>query len=224
MQDRSAWVMLVRFRGQCGAGVKASGFLACFLALLLITAGCVSPIPRDYAAREGDLVFQSLPHVPLVDAIEGVTHSRISHCGIVAKAGEGWVVIEAMGSVKETSLGAWIDQGRDLTFVVCRLNDSFSDAMPEIIKAARSYLGRPYDAHYSFDDKRIYCSELIYKAIKKATGKSVGEIKKLGDLDWKPYEQFIRSMEGGKLPLERTMVTPIDLMQAPELTVAYARR
>ena len=38
-----------------------------------------------YMPRDGDVVFQSLPHNPLVNAIEGATNSRFSHCGIVAR-------------------------------------------------------------------------------------------------------------------------------------------
>jgi hypothetical protein len=40
-----------------------------------------------YSPKEGDLVFQSLPKMDLVVAIEGVTHSPYSHVGIVIKKG-----------------------------------------------------------------------------------------------------------------------------------------
>ena len=56
-----------------------------------------SPRLPTYHPREGDLVFQSLPHCPLVDVIEGCTHSPFSHCGIMHKGESGWMVIEAIG-------------------------------------------------------------------------------------------------------------------------------
>jgi hypothetical protein len=57
-----------------------------------------------YHWQEGNLLFQSLFRVPLVDAIEGSTGSPFSHCGILHRRADGWVVIEAIGPVKETPL------------------------------------------------------------------------------------------------------------------------
>ena len=39
----------------------------------------------DYQPREGDIIFQSLPKMDLVLAIEGCTESKFSHCGVVIK-------------------------------------------------------------------------------------------------------------------------------------------
>ena len=78
-------------------------------------------------------------------------------------------------------------------------------------------MGRPYDVHYGMDDEAIYCSELIFKAYRDVTGEGLGTLVELGDLNWEPYEQTIRSMEDGDLPLERVMITPLALSNAPEL-------
>ena len=85
------------------------------------------------------------------------------------------------------------------------------------MSAAESYTGRPYDFHYALDDDYIYCSELVYKGFKKVIGRGLGQTKQLGDLNWRPHEAFIRSMEDGALPLAREMITPVDLSRAPEL-------
>jgi hypothetical protein len=190
------------------------------LATILLAGGCTRGIPRDYKVREGDIVFQSLPHSPLVDTIEGATLSPYSHCGIVAGSDGRWVVIEAIGPVKETPLPRWIAQGRGEWFAAYRLDPAFSAQIPAIVSAARRYLGRPYDIHYQFDDERIYCSELVFKAIKEASGRSVGKIQRLGDLNWQPYAEYISSIEMG-IPLEREMITPRALAEAPELTKVY---
>lgn len=169
-----------------------------FLAILL--TGCGTAVPKDYDLREGDILFQSLPHSPLVDTIEGVSCSPYSHCGIVARSRDRWVVIEAIGPVRETSISDWIAQGRGEWFAAYRLNPALSAKIPEILTEARKFLGRPYDIHYRFDDERIYCSELIFKAVKNATGCTLGKIERLGELNWRPYEEFIRSIEG-EIPL-----------------------
>jgi len=40
-------------------------------------------------------------------------------------------------------------------------------------------------------------------------------MERLGDLNWKPFEAFIRSMEDGELPLDRQMITPVGLTRSP---------
>lgn len=182
------------------------------------------PIPADYQPREGDFLFQSLPHNPIIDAIEGCTESPFSHCGIVVDRAGKWHVIEAIGPVRETPLPVWIAQGRNNKYVAFRLRAPLDAKVPAIIAAARKYKGRPYDIRYDFDDEKIYCSELMWKAVRDATGAKLGEIKTLGDLKWQPYEKVIRELENGGLPLERKMITPRALSEAPELQEVYRFR
>jgi hypothetical protein len=196
---------------------------------LFILAGChpaewTAAVPSQYEPAAGDFVFQSLPHNPLIDAIEGSSDSPFSHCGIVKRRGEQWVVIEAIGPVKETTLSWWIAQGRGQAFVAYRLREPLAGRIPAILAAAEKYEGRPYDIHYDLDDERIYCSELLYKAVRDATGRKIGKIRKLGDLRWQPYEKVIRGIENGDLPLDRAMITPRDFSEAPELRQVFRSR
>jgi hypothetical protein len=200
-----------------------------FAFLVISLAACdmplprVAQIPRDarYSPREGDILFQSLPDNPLAAAIVGVSSSPLSHCGVVAKIENGWVVLEAIGPVQETPLDKWIARGRSSYFVAFRILPPYDAAIPRFLSSARSYLGRPYDNLYELDDEKIYCSELIYKAFEAATGKPLGEAKPLGELNWKPHQEFIKEVTGGKLPLERIIITPVALSEAPELQKIY---
>jgi len=170
-----------------------------------------------YSPQEGDLVFQSLPRNPLINAIEGCTGSPFSHCGIVARRGEQWVVLEAVGPVKETPLFSWIRQGRSSGLAVYRLAHE-RERIPAMISEARAMIGRPYDIHYALDDGAIYCSELIWKAWNRAGGTPLGSLTTLGALDWRPHEAVIRRIENGGLPLERLMITPVEVTRDPRLT------
>lgn len=185
-----------------------------FLASWLIVACAFSA--DQYTPQEGDIVFQSLPHNPVIDAIEGCTKSPYSHCGIVVRNKRGWWVLEAIGPVQEGPLTRWIAQGRDRQFAVYRLKAEHQPQVSAMIEAARKFLGRPYDIQYELDDAKIYCSELIYKAWLATTGEKMGETVKLGDLNWKPHEPVIRTITNG-LPLERVMITPRDLATAKQL-------
>lgn len=193
--------------------------LATAALLCALLAGC-STIPRDYAVQEGDILFQPLPHGGLVDAIEGVSLSIYSHCGIVVRDGGEWYVLEAIGPVRTTPLGDWIRRGRGGYFDAYRLDSALQPKIPAILASARTYLGRPYDKHYDFDDQRIYCSELVFKAVRTATGVSLGKVERLGDLNWEPHAAFIRSIEG-YVPKNREMITPRSLSAAKELTLVY---
>lgn len=170
-----------------------------------------------YEPKTGDILFQPLFRERFVRVVEGATGSIYSHCGVVTKHNDKWVVIAAWGSVKYKSLYKWISQGRFGKFAVYRLRSQYHDDIPRFIVELEKYLGLPYDYRLKMDDKALYCSELIYKAFKNAYGEELGSLVRLGDLNYKPYIDFIRQMEAGNLPLERLMIPPKQLSEAPQL-------
>ena len=176
-----------------------------------------------YHPRAGDVLFQALPRgVDLVEAIEGVTRSNYSHCGVVLKGTDGdWKVFESIGLVGAIPLKNWVSRGRGKKFSAFRLKEEHASELPKFKSALAKYAGRPYDLRYRMDDKFIYCSELVYKAYRDATGKPLGKLAKLGDLNWRPYLATIRKYEGGDPPLDREMITPIDLSKAPQLQKVF---
>lgn len=176
----------------------------------------------NYSPQAGDILFQSLPHCPLVNAIEGVSESPYSHCGLVAKQNGEWVVYEALHGVEATPLKEFIFRGRRQGFAVYRFKGDCRQYIPSTIENARRYLGRPYDVRYRMDDDRIYCTELIYKAFRESSGQQLGRLVRLGDLNWRPFEDTIRHFEGGPVPLEREMITPRDLAEASQLELVLA--
>jgi hypothetical protein len=194
-------------------------------ALSLLAGGCHSGSKSGaaYEPREGDVIFQSLPHNALIDAIEGATESPFSHCGILHRQNGGWLVIEAIGPVKETPLDAWVARGREQHYTAFRLREKYHPKIPEFVKMAQTYEGLPYDIHYDLDDAAIYCSELIYKSFRRVTGEEMGRLQMLGELKWLPYTDVIKQIEGGRLPLERKMITPRSLSEAAQLEKIFSR-
>ena len=178
-----------------------------------------------YTPQDGDVIFQSLPYGPVVWAIEGVTKSPYSHCGIVGQKDGQWVVYEAIGKVRITSLKEFLFRGRDGGFVAYRLREKYREHVPKMLACCENYLGRPYDYRYQLDDESIYCSELIYKSFRDATnGQQLGELRKFGDMNWGPYETLIRQIEGGDVPINREMITPRDLARAKQLEPVFSHR
>ncbi|HSI13436.1 MAG TPA: YiiX/YebB-like N1pC/P60 family cysteine hydrolase [Chthoniobacter sp.] len=192
-------------------------FCILVLAITFLTTGC----DGQYTPQEGDIAFQALPHNALNDMIEGSTGSPYTHCGILHQSGTEWTVIEAIGPVKETSITAWQMQGREGHFTIYRLKPKYRDKIPAFIKAAQGYEGLPYDIHYDMDDKAIYCSELVFKAFRKATGEELGHLQKVRELKWQPYEAVIKQIEGGTVPLDRVLITPRSVSEAPQLEKVF---
>lgn len=200
---------------QAFEGLKAQLFVF-FIIQNLLSLGAYQP-------KEGDLYFQSLPRNAVVNAIEGASESPYSHCGILVRKGDEWFELEAIGPVMETPLAKWITQARDRHYDVFRLEAEHERNIPAFIKAARKYMGRPYDIRYRMDDEKIYCSELIFKGYRDATGKSLGKLVKFGDLKWVRHTPVILAIEGS-IPLNRIMITPRHLSEAKQLEKVFSSK
>lgn len=196
-------------------GLKAQLFVF-FIIQNLLSLGAYQP-------KEGDLYFQSLPRNAVVNAIEGASESPYSHCGILVRKVDEWFVLEAIGPVMETPLAKWIKQARDKHYNVFRLEAEHKGKIPAFIKAARKYMGRPYDIRYRMDDEKIYCSELIFKGYRDATGESLGKLVKFGDLKWVRHTPVILAIEGS-IPLNRIMITPRHLSEAKQLEKVFSSK
>lgn len=189
--------------------------IACLASLTVVFA------QPEYQPKEGDVVFQSLPNgfgMDLVDMIEGATGSHYSHCGMVVWHGQQWCVIEAIGPVSIVPLSAWRDRGRKKGMWVYRIKQDQQKHIPAALRSMKADLGKPYDFRYRLEGDAIYCSELIYRGWKTATGETMGRLAKLKELHWQPYEKLIVRLEGSAtIPLEREIITPRDLARATQL-------
>lgn len=199
--------------------ISAAFVFLCFATALIFTKLLPWLQFRNYLPEKGDLIFQSLPVNDLVQAIEGISESPYSHCGIVVFKDDQWQVLEAIGPVKYTPLYEWVQRGRKEAIAVYRFKDSQNIDL--FITEAKKFIGRPYDIRYRMDDEKIYCSELIYKSYLKSHNIKLGELKALGDMPWQKYTITIQKYEKGKPPLERLMITPANLSIAPQLKLFY---
>ena len=203
--------------------VKGAGLVPLLLLGLTATACREETGDSAYEPKAGDVVFQALPKtIDLVIAIEGVTKSNYSHCGVVIKGEDGnWRVFESIGVVGSIPLHRWVARGRGAKFAAFRLKPEPAANLPAFLDALPKYAGRPYDSRYRMDDRFIYCSELVFKAYRDATGEPLGKLVRLGDLNWRPHVATIRKYEKGDPPLDREMITPIDLSKAPQFKKVF---
>jgi uncharacterized protein YycO len=185
--------------------------------LVVFAVICMACSGAGYQPRNGDIVFQDLKTASS-EAIKAATESPYSHCGIVKQKGDGFVVIEAVGPVREIDLESWIADG-DGHFSAFRLKENAE--LGKAITVAEHFLGLPYDHVYAWGDDEFYCSELVYKAYRRGCGISLCEPKQvdaysLGLIDKRTRESLDSTF------LQQRVVAPGDLARSEMLELIYS--
>lgn len=206
-------------RHRAGRPSTRQYLVATFTALFVVAVACRSASAVSSSIGEGDLVFQTSRSAQSV-AIQKATHSRYSHMGVVLERRGQLVVLEAESTVRNTPLKAWLARGEGGHYVVKRLNAPLSAQQIERLRqTATAFEGKPYDAAFGWSDRRMYCSELVWKLYDRALGISIGRLQKLGDFDLgDPLVQAkLRERYGKAIPLQETVISPQAMFASPVL-------
>ena len=175
--------------------------------------------------QTGDIIF----HISRSEqslAIQAATHSPYSHMGmIVNKEGKTWV-LEAIQPVKYTPLDSWIKRGENQHYVVKRYISNLSyDQKIKLIKEAEYYLGKPYDIYFEWDDRAIYCSEIIWKAYNKALGIQLAPLQQLKqfDLNSTTVKALMKQRYGNNIPFNEKVIPPSAIYDSTLLKEIYRK-
>jgi hypothetical protein len=197
------------------------------IANLLVTAACsndseqkvtkqrheTSDIQHLDSLMEGDILFQ-ISTSGQGKAIQLATNSSYSHCGILFKENNKWMVYEGVQPVKTTKLSEWINRGDGQHYVSKRHKHAASlltsDVKQKMKEEAKKLLGKNYDLTFEWNDDRIYCSELVYKIYKRGAGVSVGTLQKLRDFNLNSpiVRAKLNERYGKHIPLNETVISP----------------
>lgn len=195
------------------------------LALLSCTALCAlssySPekSPPENAKTEannfqnGDLIFQTSLSSQS-KAIQAASKSAYSHCGIIFQEKGNFYVYEAIQPVSTTPLKKWIARGKGGHYVVKRLKDHEKVLTPALLenmkRIGQQFKGKNYDLTFEWSDKKIYCSELIWKIYQRTTGLEIGKLQKLRDFDLSDpaVKQKMKERYGNNIPLDELVISP----------------
>lgn len=149
------------------------------------------------------------------DAIREATDSIFTHCGVVFQDQGKWMVMEATQPVKVTPLETFMRRSRLGTYKAYRLKEPLDQA--GITKAkewAKGQIGKPYDLHFRWEDRRLYCSEFVWKLYDKA-GIELCDKRPFKDynLNGPTVSRVIKQRYGGhdKLPMDELAVAPGDI-------------
>jgi len=107
--------------------------------------------------------------------------------------------------------------------VVKRLRDADQRLTPDAMKRARALLrelsGKRYDLTFEWSDRRMYCSELVWKIYQRVLGVRIGELQRLREfaLDDDAVKAKLRERYGDKIPLDEAVISPVAMFDSPLL-------
>jgi len=197
------------------------------LPALAIALSLLCAAPDFSRLAEGDIIFQETSGRQS-DAIALATKSRYTHVGIVFREKGRWMVLEAVQPVSSIALDRWIARGVKRHYVVKRLAAAPGGIGPDAVQrmkaAAVKYLGRDYDEFFEWSDRRIYCSELVWKLYRETLGVELAPRAKLGDFDLSApaVRRELRRRYGGSVPVNEPVVPPSALFDSKLLVTVMA--
>ncbi|UOF02203.1 YiiX/YebB-like N1pC/P60 family cysteine hydrolase [Bdellovibrio reynosensis] len=163
--------------------------------------------------QDGDIIFHESQGVQS-KAIQEATGSKWTHVGMLFYKEGQWQVAEAVQPVRFTSLSSFISRGKNKAYRIYRVPGLTSENRKDLRLQLAPFVGADYDIYFEWTDDLIYCSELVYKVFKKATGIEVGHVQKFRDLNLGgPYVKALikNRLEntGRELDLNEPIITPV---------------
>lgn len=162
---------------------------------------------------EGDIIFQT-SNSTQSRAIQIATNSIYSHVGIIMNYKGKLVVLEAVQPIKYTPIKDWIRHGEKSYYSLKRLknrdNILTEASLKKMRKIGNSWIGKNYDIAFEWSDKKLYCSELVWKIYKEGCGIDVGELKELKqyNLSHPIVKKALEQRYGKNIPWEENMISP----------------
>jgi cell wall-associated NlpC family hydrolase len=174
------------------------------------------------------------------NAIEAVTGSRFTHCGIIFREGNRWIVYEGAGRQGHLSLEKWVafeSAKHKPHWRVLRLKDHAKrldgTAIRDLKQTAAKLHNTRYDHGFSWDypkgaGETVYCSELIWKAYQEALGIQLCPLRRMDSFPLNAEaarilnSELCKNSRGGRevSPSER-VVAPGDIAASALLTEVH---
>lgn len=183
---------------------------------LLFLLGCSSTAQAEPAP--GDLVFQESRSAQSA-VIREVTDSRWTHVGVVFERRGALWVLEAVQPVRWTRFDRWRARGVDGDYLLRRPRRALTvSELRALRRAGERHLGGRYDARFEWSDRRMYCSELVWKMYERALDITLVAPARWSDLSLSPRAVALARRRLGRLPPPNArVVTPAALLDSPHL-------
>ena len=178
--------------------------------------------------RNADIIFQTSKSNQS-KAIQLATKSQYSHVGIIYKKGLNFYIYEAVQPVKLTPLNEWINRGENKHYVVKRLINAdrvlTSDKLKKIREIENMFINTEYDIYFDWSDKKMYCSELVWKVYKRALNLEIGKLEKLKDFDLSSpqVKKILKERYGNNIPLNEIVISPVSIFNSEKLETIISK-
>jgi hypothetical protein len=177
--------------------------------------------------EDGDVIFQESTSRQS-DMVRTLTRSHWTHVGVVFNDATGPLVFEAVSPVRRTPLEQWIARGGDGKYVVKRLREAGTrltpDAKARMRALGKTWLGRPYDLQFRWDDEALYCSELVHKLFQRGAGVTLGRVERASDMnldDERVKRAMNQRFSAGAFDPAEPVVTPDSIFHDDELVEVW---
>jgi uncharacterized protein YycO len=184
----------------------------CLFLLLIHTVYAYSPV-------NGDIIFQTSKSSQST-AIQLATKSPYSHVGIVYIQNGKPYVYEAISKVSLTPLDTWIRRGTDRNYTVMRLKNGLSEKQLKSMKnVGETYKGYSYDLLFEWSDKKMYCSEVVWKIYKHGAGITLSRPQQMKDyhFDHPAVQSKLEERWKGEINWNEKIVAPSDIFESRKL-------
>lgn len=177
-----------------------------FLMSMLLLAGCGNSIDVT-DLQEGDVVFiesqsSQSPYIKVG------TMSKWTHCGVIVDTPQGLKVLEASKTVRLTPFKSFIDAAKNDNWCVKRPQQQLSSPI-----SYQKYLGMPYDLEFKFDNRKMYCSELVW-LVYKDQGIELCKPRKVSSFICTRIPKVKKLMDKRNISMDQYAVAPVDLYKA----------
>jgi uncharacterized protein YycO len=172
--------------------------------------------------QNGDIIFHT-SRSSQSQAIQLATHSKYSHMGIIYENDGQFLVYEAVQPVKLTPLNEWISRGENGHYVIKRLENAdeilTKSTLTKMKQIGEQFKGKPYDIYFEWSDDKIYCSELVWKIYKQATGIEIGQLEELSDFDLTndKVQAKMKERYGDDIPMDEKVISPAAMFNSDKL-------
>jgi hypothetical protein len=180
----------------------------------------------ETSLRVGDLVFTRI-HGHLFSEIASLSGTWTNHVGVVtALSSAGAIVAESRVPFSCcTSFRRFVRRSSQGRVAVLRLPWRLSaDETRRLQRAAGERMGYLYDTGFNLRSRRQFCSRFVREVLEESTGAVLGEVLTFSELLARKPDTDLRLWKVwyfGRIPWERTTVTPASLYASSSLQVVF---
>jgi Permuted papain-like amidase enzyme, YaeF/YiiX, C92 family len=178
----------------------------------------------DSRPAVGDIVFTRIGG-PIFANVAETTQSWTSHVGIIVDYRDGdWIVAESgIPFVRKTPLRRFLERSQEQRFSIRRLRTPpTEDQKRAMLIFADSQMGKPYALGFDLDSRNTFCSKFVHDDVFVCTQQSIGEVETFDHLLHRNPNAplwFWRAWFLGRIPWDRTTITPASELESPLLLV-----